>query len=158
MTASPIGPGPALFRLVRFWARRSPTLAATDLTGDARRVQSIQLVEAISTHADGTGGSEATVADVAHQLGVDRSVASRMASDALRAGLIDRGSSPADARRARLTLTDSGADLLARAREWQQRAYDGALSHWDPIDRERFGRYLERLATEITADRDHPPT
>jgi DNA-binding MarR family transcriptional regulator len=139
--------GPALFRLVRYWSRRWSAQASHDLTGEMRHVQHILAVEAVRT-AEG-GGEEATVATVAHQLGLDHSGASRIVRDAVAAGYLVRAVSPQDRRRASLRLTAEGRRLLTGARDWQRAAYDDLTAQWSAEDRERFAGYLQRLATEL---------
>ncbi|WP_279582484.1 MarR family winged helix-turn-helix transcriptional regulator [Fodinicola feengrottensis] len=104
------------------------------------------MVEAIAA-----SGREVTVADVAFQLGLDRSVASRMVGEAIRSGHVDRGSSSADARRANLTLTAAGQAFLAAAHDFQQHAYEQLVADWDPADQQRFATYLRQLADQVTS-------
>ncbi|TYB69888.1 MarR family transcriptional regulator [Nonomuraea sp. PA05] len=137
--------GPALFRLVRFWSRRWAGQAAA-LTGEARHVQHILVVEAVRTDP-----TEATVGTVAHQLGLDHSGASRMVKEAVDAGYLARATSEHDRRRAALRLTDSGRALLEGAREWQRHAFGELTATWEEHDRLRFAAYLERLADEVGA-------
>ncbi len=92
---------------------------------------------------------EPTIGAVAHQLGLDRSVASRMVADAVAEGYLDRGADPADARRTVLALTDEGRALLASARAWQGDAFVALTADWPPADRDQFARYLARLADEL---------
>jgi DNA-binding MarR family transcriptional regulator len=145
--------GPALFRLVRYWSRRWSAQASHDLTGEMRHVQHILAVEAVRTTegGDAGGGEEATVATVAHQLGLDHSGASRIVRDAVAAGYLVRAVSPRDRRRASLRLTAEGRLLLAGARDWQRAAFDDLTAEWPAQDRERFAGYLRRLATELGA-------
>src|SRR5262245_26764563 len=100
------GGGPALFRLVRFWSRRWAADAARQGAGDAGHVGHVLILEAIDaaagagqggpgTGGPGTGGvgtggagTTAAIADVAVQLGLDRSNASRMLASAVAAGLV----------------------------------------------------------------------
>lgn len=138
--------GPALFRLVRFWSRRWAGRASAELTGEARHVQHILVVEAVRTHPD-----EATVGTVAHQLGLDHSGASRMVKDAVAAGYLARDTSRQDRRRARLELTESGHALLAGSRQWQRQVFDELTASWDEDDRLRFAGYLRRLADDLGA-------
>ncbi|MGW5437608.1 MarR family winged helix-turn-helix transcriptional regulator [Nocardia asteroides] len=141
--------GPALFRLVRFWSRRwsNQTLAETGVEpGDGRRVQHIQVVEAVGAVA--RTGVEPAVSDVADQLGLDHSGASRMVRDAVAAGLVVRVGSAQDRRRVVVRLTDGGTALLAASREWQQRQFDELTAAWSDPDRRRFAGYLRRLADE----------
>ncbi|MCM6775432.1 MarR family transcriptional regulator [Nocardia sp. CDC159] len=144
--------GPALFRLVRFWSRRWSSQALTRVTresdGELRRVAHIQVVEAVAA-ALRTGG-EAAVTDIAEQLGLDHSGASRMVRDALAAGYLARGDSAHDRRRVVVQLTSSGHDLLAAARDWQHRCFDQLTATWNEHDRRQFAVYLRRLADETT--------
>jgi DNA-binding MarR family transcriptional regulator len=141
--------GPAAFRLVRFWARRWIYGAARQATGDVRHIHAVHVVEAVD--GDGREG-EVTIKVLAHRLGLDRSVASRMAGDAEAQGFVERRPSPGDARRTVLTLTEAGAQLLAGARAWQRATFQELLKDWDPADRERLAGYLVRLAAEVEAE------
>ena len=139
--------GPALFRLVRFWSRRWANRASHELSGELRHVQHIQAVEAV--HAARLRGQEPTVAAVAHQLGLDDSGASRIVRDATGAGYLVRGSSQQDRRRAALTLTERGSELLAGSHRWQQQTFEQLTVDWDPQDRDRLAGYLQRLARQL---------
>lgn len=133
------GGGPDLFRLVRYWSRRWAR------TEEDAHVQHILVVEAV----DAVRGTAVTCPDVAHQLGVDRSVASRMIAAAEASGYVDRRTCPADARRVTVTLTADGRALLAAAHAWQQSTFDALVAHWPAADRRRLARYLHRLASEV---------
>src|SRR5437763_768335 len=88
------GAGPALFR-----PRRWATASAGPATGDAPLVQDILVLEAVDAAAR---HGEVSVTDVAHQLGLDRSGASRMVGAAVDHGHLTRTPSADDARRATL--------------------------------------------------------
>ncbi|MGW3996042.1 MarR family winged helix-turn-helix transcriptional regulator [Amycolatopsis sp. NPDC004772] len=140
--------GPALFRLVRHWARQwGPDVVDRFAAGTppSWTVPNLFVIQAI----DGAAGDEVTVADVARQLGIDRSVASRMVSEAARAGFVERSTSTRDARRAVLTLTKSAKEFLEASRAHQRQAFDALVGHWPREDRERFAGYLDRLADEV---------
>lgn len=139
--------GPALFRLVRYWSRRWSAQASHELTGEMRNVAHILAVEAVRSAEGDAGG--ATVATVAHQLGVDHSGASRIVRDAVAAGYLVRAVSPEDRRRAALRLTGEGRALLAGARDWQRAAFADLTAAWSDADRARFAGYLRRLAGEL---------
>jgi DNA-binding MarR family transcriptional regulator len=140
--------GPALFRLVRHWARQwGPDVVerfAVDVPS-SWTVPNLFVIQAV----DGAAGHEVTVADVARQLGIDRSVASRMVSEAARAGFVVRSTSTRDARRAVLTLTDTAKEFLDASRAHQRQAFEALVGHWAAEDRERFAGYLSRLADEV---------
>lgn len=138
--------GPALFRLVRFWSRRWTTRVSAELTGEMRHVQHILVVEAVDAMP-----AEATVNAVAHQLGLDHSGASRMVKDAAAAGYLTREESEEDKRRTVVRLTAEGSELLAGARQWQQRAFDELTATWSPKDKAQFAGYLRRMAGELGA-------
>jgi DNA-binding MarR family transcriptional regulator len=122
--------GPALFRLVRFWSRRWAPAP-------------VPLLEAIdAAQVDGT----AAINDVAVELGLDRSNASRMLADAVRDGLVTKAAAPDDARRAVLGLTDDGRAMLADARAWQAERFAELVADWPVRDARRFAGYLVRLA------------
>lgn len=136
--------GPALFRLVRFWSRRWARGIAADGPSLPQHVLVLDAVQALD-------GGEATVGDVAHQLGLDHSGASRMAAATADAGYLRRGRARADARRRVLTLTTAGEELLRSSRDWQRSTFAELTSSWSEKDRARFAGYLERLAREVGA-------
>jgi DNA-binding MarR family transcriptional regulator len=136
--------GPALFRLVRFWSRRWAAGAAKDGTGDVAHVSHVLVLEAIdSASTEGT----VAIADVAVELGLDRSNASRMLADAVAAGLVKKTVSADDARRTELEMTAHGQSLLAAARAWQQETFASLVADWPREDACRFASYLVRLAS-----------
>ncbi|MEV4058084.1 MarR family winged helix-turn-helix transcriptional regulator [Amycolatopsis sp. NPDC049688] len=140
--------GPALFRLVRHWARQwAPDVVERFAAGapPSWTVPNLFVIQAI----DGATGDEVTVADVARQLGIDRSVASRMVAEATRDGFVVRSTSARDARRAVLTLTEAAKAFLDASRAHQRQAFEGLVGHWAAEDRERFAGYLSRLADEV---------
>jgi DNA-binding MarR family transcriptional regulator len=139
------GGGPALFRLVRFWSRRWAAGAARDGAGDIAHVGHVLMLEAIdAASADGS----AAIADVALELGLDRSNAGRMLADAVCAGLVTKTVSPEDARRTELAITPSGHSLLRAARAWQDEAFARLVADWPAADADRFAQYLIRLASQ----------
>ena len=137
--------GPALFRLVRFWSRRWAADAARDGAGDAAQVGHVLVLEAIDA---ALAGGSAAIGDVAVELGLDRSNASRMLAAAVAAGLVVKTVSPRDARRTELTATASGRALLEAARAWQQETFAQLVAGWPAQDARRFAGYLHRLARQ----------
>ncbi|WP_103348147.1 MarR family winged helix-turn-helix transcriptional regulator [Amycolatopsis sp. CA-128772] len=140
--------GPALFRLVRHWARQWAPDVVERFAADAPpswTVPNLFVIQAI----DGATGDAVTVADVARQLGIDRSVASRMVAEAARDGFVVRSTSTRDARRAVLTLSEGAKEFLDTSRAHQRQAFEGLVGHWPREDRERFAGYLGRLADEV---------
>ncbi len=137
--------GPALFRLVRFWSRRWAADAARVSVDDGASVGHVLVLEAID--AARTKGS-AAIADVAVELGLDRSNASRMLAAAVDAGFVVKTASALDGRRAELRTTASGRSLLEAARAWQQEAFAQLVADWPDQDARRFAAYLRRLAAQ----------
>ena len=135
--------GPALFRLVRFWSRRWAAEAGRSGAGDATQVGNVLVLEAID--AAFARGS-AAIGDVAVELGLDRSNASRMLAAAVSAGLVTKSVAADDARRAELHLTAAGRSALAAARAWQGEAFLQMTAGWPRQDARRFAAYLQRLA------------
>jgi DNA-binding MarR family transcriptional regulator len=139
------GGGPALFRLVRFWSRRWALDAARDGAGDARHVGHVLVLEAID--AASTRGI-AAIGEVAVELGLDRSNASRLLADAVAAGFVTKTVAPDDARRSTLGITADGRALLVAARAWQEAAFAHLVADWPAEDAGRFAHYLQRLAAQ----------
>jgi DNA-binding MarR family transcriptional regulator len=92
-----------------------------------------------------------SIADVARQLGIDRSGASRMVRDAAARGHVRKGRAPDDARRTTLELTRAGRALHAAAHAWQEQAFAQLVDTWHPDDAARFATYLRRLEAETSA-------
>ncbi|MCA1645593.1 MAG: MarR family transcriptional regulator, partial [Chloroflexi bacterium] len=112
------GAGPALFRLVRFWSRRWATQAADAAATD--RALDIVVLEAIDA---ASSAGPVAISQVADQLGLDHSGASRMVAAAARRGLVTKLSSADDARRVVLAITQPGRELLTAARAWQDHVF-----------------------------------
>jgi DNA-binding MarR family transcriptional regulator len=143
------GGGPALFRLVRYWSRRWAADAARAGAEDPH-VGHVLILEAIdAAQAAGSGA----IGEVARQLGLDRSNASRMLAEAVAAGLVTKTAAPDDGRRAELGITAAGQELLAAARGWQDAAFARMVAGWPAADARRLAGYLRRLAAESAA---HP--
>jgi DNA-binding MarR family transcriptional regulator len=148
------GGGPALFRLVRFWSRRWASGIAADgsaeLPGETPgHVAHVVVLEAIDAAA--VNGS-ALIGDVAVELGLDRSNASRMLGAAVSAGLVTKTVSAQDARRTDLAITPAGGQLLAAARAWQEQTFRQLVADWPAADARRFAAYLQRLAAQQGLD------
>lgn len=140
--------GPALFRLVRFWSRRWARGVAAGVGDTASIAQHVLTVDAVNACADAGGAS---VSQVAAQLGIDHSGASRMVTAATASGYLESTRAASDARRSVLRLTAAGKDLLDHSHRWQREVFTELTAGWDEHDRTQFARYLQRLATEVGA-------
>lgn len=76
-----------------------------------------------------------TLGDVAVELGVHASNATRTCEKLVRAGLIVRAEDPADRRFVRVTLTDAGAGLVQRVISHRRSALAEVLAGMDPDER-----------------------
>lgn len=103
------------------------------------------VLEAIDAAAD---DGPAAIGDVAVELGLDRSNASRMLAAAVAAGLVTKTISPGDGRRTELQVTTEGRALLSSARAWQQDRFTQLTAGWPARDARQFAGYLQRLAAE----------
>jgi DNA-binding MarR family transcriptional regulator len=139
------GAGVALFRLVRFWSRRWVMTPPDRVTAEMARVRDIMVLEAVDAAA--AKAQTVSVADVAHELGIDHSGASRMVSEATRHGYLVREAAADDGRRATLTLTQDGHDVLAAAHTYQDEVFAQLTAGWSAKDAARFATYLRRLAS-----------
>jgi DNA-binding MarR family transcriptional regulator len=135
--------GPALFHLVRFWSRRWLRDDHPDPDDHALDILVLEATDAA------TSNRTATVAEVAAQLGIDRSGASRLIASAEDRGYVSRRINKADARRVELSITRTGRALLNAARRWQSATFLDLVADWDPADATTFATYLVRLAQSI---------
>ncbi|GID11216.1 MarR family winged helix-turn-helix transcriptional regulator [Actinocatenispora rupis] len=97
------------------------------------------------------GAGPLTVTEAAAALGVDQPRASRLAAQALDAGLLRRGADPADGRRSPLTLAAAGRRLLDRVRAFRRDVVAEATAGWSAADRAALGRLLTRFVTDFAA-------
>ncbi|WP_157244908.1 MarR family winged helix-turn-helix transcriptional regulator [Nonomuraea typhae] len=88
---------------------------------------------------------EVTVNEIAGELGLDQSGASRMVAQAAERGYLAVTASAADGRRRTVVLTEEGRELLAHAHAWQEEVFDRLTGDWAPGERERFHRAMLRL-------------
>jgi DNA-binding MarR family transcriptional regulator len=136
----------ALMRLRRLWT--TPHRRA-DLERDVGEGVPLSQVLVVDAVARGGHTGEVTVGSVAEQLSIDESTASRLIDATVRAGFAERGRSPADARRAVLTLTPAGRQLYDRAVAYRVDYLAGLLDDWTPWERDVFAELLRRFADAV---------
>jgi DNA-binding MarR family transcriptional regulator len=127
-----VSAGRTLFEFVRFWSRR----------GGSSRGRDVLVTETV--HAL-RSLPEVTVNDVAAELGLDQSGASRMLTHAVDEGYLAAHPSAADARRRTITVTAAGVRLLAGAHRWQDEVFASLTDDWTPEEKVAFERALLRL-------------
>lgn len=139
------GAGQALFSFVRYWSRRWSGSSNTERAVRGRDVLAVETAHALA------GRDEVTVNDVAAELGLDQSNASRLLTHAADAGYLIVKRSTSDQRRRTVKLTASGRQLLAAAHEWQDDAFATLTADWTPDERANFARAMQRLIASSTA-------
>lgn len=92
----------------------------------------------------------ATVTEVARALSVDQPRASRLATQAVRAGLLVRKADQDDGRRALLRLTARGRGLLDRVHRFRQDRAARAMADWTQAERAAFAELLPRFVAAFT--------
>ena len=85
---------------------------------------------------------EMTVGGIAEQLAVDPSVASRMVTDCINAGYLERRASQGDGRRTVVALTDAGLRLRDQFRSQHRQAFLQITQDWPEHKRLQFVRLL----------------
>ncbi len=133
------GPGQVLFSFVRHWSRRPP---GSDPNG-AEQGRLVLVVEAV--HALNQRGTAATINQIAHEIGIDQSGASRLVTNAVRAGYLVLRPGEDDARRRQALLTSAGHELLAQAHAWQERVFDRHTCGWGQQRRDDFRQAMTDL-------------
>lgn len=133
------GAGQALFSFVRHWSRRWNGTADGERATRGRDVLAVEAVNALSHRG------EPTVNDVAAELGLDQSNASRLLAHAAEAGYLALGRSANDRRQRTVTLTESGHQLIAAAHVWQDSVFEALTAEWTADERAAFERAMCRL-------------
>lgn len=140
------GPGQMLFRFVRYWSRRWTGAGAAVNPGRGRDVM---VTEAALARA---AGEPATINDIAMELGIDQSGASRMVSQAMAGGFLEKGTGP-DRRQRYVRVTPEGLRLLEQAHAWQEAVFAELTAEWTPAEVADFSRLMRRLI-EAPSSRD----
>ncbi|HLL65867.1 MAG TPA: MarR family winged helix-turn-helix transcriptional regulator [Micromonosporaceae bacterium] len=98
-----------------------------------------------------------TVTEAAAALGVDQPRVSRLAAQAIAAGLLRREVDQADGRRSPLVLTDEGRRAIDQIRDFRQAVIRTATSGWDAEDRATLARLLLRFVADVADVTDAAP-
>jgi DNA-binding MarR family transcriptional regulator len=122
---------------------KAATAALADVPGGPRGYQ----ILAAATQAE-----PSSQVQLAHHLGVDRTVMTYLLDDLERAGLIERRPDPADRRARRIGATERGAHLLGDLDRRLLAAEDQVLAGLETTaDRQAFRALLRRAATHADA-------
>lgn len=146
----------ALFQLRRIWAKPQLLQRLRERCDEARPVQlsNLMVIHAIARQSE--EGGDVTVGAVAERLDIDPSTASRFVTHAIDAGFVSRRSSPVDARRAHLQLTEAGRRVKETSDEYRRRFIARLVDDWTDEEREQFARLLRRFtaaAADVPFDR-----
>lgn len=145
MALEPSG-GRALFTLVRFWSRRWLSPWKDIPPQPVAYVQSILVLEVIASLPS---NQPVSITDVARNLAVDHSVASRMVAKAADDGLVVKQRSQGDPRQMLLSLTSKGESILTDAHAWQEQVFRELTQGWSRSDADQLAEYLTRLANDL---------
>ncbi len=92
------------------------------------------------------------ISELATELGVDVSTASRQVARAESQGLVRRIADDRDARATTLELTSEGRRILGRVRKARRAWLDSVLAEFTPTQRRELASLLGRLARAFDAD------
>lgn len=145
------GAGQALFSFVRHWSRRWNGTADGERAARGRDVLAVEAVNALSHRGD------PTVNNVAAELGLDQSNASRLLTHAAEAGYLVLRRSGVDRRQRTVILTEPGHQLLTAAHTWQDSVFEALTAEWTDDDRAAFEQAMHRLV-EKSPDLDSSST
>jgi DNA-binding MarR family transcriptional regulator len=132
--------GQALFAFVRFWSRR---WTGAGLGADAQRGRDVMVVEAV--HALTARKRSTSINDVARELGLDQSGASRMVARAEREGLVTRRAAGRIGAPSAIANTAAGEELLRQAHAWQDEVLRTLTASWPDEDVKTLMTLMDRL-------------
>ncbi|OLP45544.1 MarR family transcriptional regulator [Rhizobium oryziradicis] len=92
---------------------------------------------------------EVTVGSIAEQMRIDPSRASRIVADLVRQGMLQRGVSQQDARRAIVTLTKRGKELNAHFERVRREVLGHTLEGWSLEDIRQFEQLFDRFIKDL---------
>ncbi|MGF1432214.1 MarR family winged helix-turn-helix transcriptional regulator [Kitasatospora sp. LaBMicrA B282] len=98
-----------------------------------------------------------SAAELAQEVGLDRSNVTRRASRLEQAGLLSREPDPADRRATLLVLTPLGEETIRLTRDRLAERITAALADWPPGEARTFAHQLHRFVTEGPFTTDHTP-
>ncbi len=89
-----------------------------------------------------------SAAQLAEEIGIDRSVVSRHATRLEAAGLVERSPDPDDGRAVLLVLTDAGTQAVAAMRSRLGATFDRYFATWPEEEARQFAGHLRRFAEQ----------
>lgn len=134
-----------LFHLVKQLSDPAIAYGSDDPT-QSRMVEAVMAVQAVKER--GT----ATINDIAQELRIDQSGASRWMSQAIAAGLVQRERAASDGRARECGLTRAGEELLEKARQWQEEMYLRLTADWSDEERTGFESGVQSILNSMVND------
>lgn len=93
--------------------------------------------------------SEVTVGNIAEQMRIDQSRASRIVAELVKSGVLRRQASQEDARRTIVTLTRKGADLRLQFEAVKLDVLSQVLADWRPDEIATFAKLYDRFTQQL---------
>lgn len=130
-----------LMRLRRMWLQQGRRRRLIDKIGSPIAMSVLRTIFAI----DALNSSTTSVSDVAAELEVDASTASRLVENAVSNGYAERNPSSVDRRKSVLKLTTKGRNMLVNARAGREHLLSEVTANWTINDVELLATLLNRL-------------
>jgi len=129
------------------WRRR-----VLDSTDSVRALSTLRVLRAVERRA--LGGRAASISDVADDLAVEHSTASRTVSTVVAAGLLTKSPAADDQRRSLLVLTDVGRKTLAQVTARRRDMVTAVVADWPDEQVDTLVTLLDRLADDFERGAD----
>lgn len=137
----------AMVAIRRRQSRKSLARRAEREHGLAVSIAVTELLDVVEANSD--SGRPTTVTGIARQLGIDQPRASKLAGQAIAAGLLRRAADQDDGRRSPLELTAGGRAYLEQVHQYRRTQFAHAMSGWTSHERETFADLLARFAAAL---------
>ena len=134
------GGGQALFAFVRFWSRR---WTGAGLGADAQRGRDVMVVDVVQALTELRRPT--SINEVARELGLDQSGASRMVAGAERRGYVTRRAPDRIGATSSLATTAAGDELMRHAHAWQDEVLRTLTAGWPDEDVGKLVTLMDRL-------------
>lgn len=129
------------------WRRR-----VLDSTDSVRALSTVRVLRAVERRA--LSGRAASISDVADDLAVEHSTASRTVSTVVAAGLLTKSPAADDQRRSLLVLTDVGRKTLAQVTARRRDMVTAVVADWPDEQVDTLVTLLDRLADDFERGAD----
>src|SRR5215831_2078931 len=137
----------AMVAIRRRQNRRSLARSAEHEHGLAVSAAVTEVLDIVEANHD--SGQQTTVTGLGRHLGLDQPRASKLAGQAIAAGLLRRVADQHDGRRSLLEITSGGRAYLDRVHQYRRGQFAAAMSGWTDHDRGTFADLLTRFITAL---------